>query len=180
MKSSTKIIAGVSFFVALCAWGFVGGEINNILSRIASVNNLQQQITSAQSVAATTASLRKTFLGIGEDSHIFDSYFVSATDTPTFIGNIETLAQANNLNVSIASVNISSQGSEKELNITLSVIGSWTNTVNFIHLLELLPYGVTLGQVDLTSSNSSGLHVSGGNSEATSWRADIQLGIAAD
>ena len=143
------------------------------------MNTLRDQIVSGLTQAASATSIRKAFIGLGEDPHIFDQYFISATGTPVFIGNIEDLAQSEHLTVSIGSVTQSGSAETSELNLTLSVVGSWTDALHFIHLLELLPYGATVSQVNLVSSNENGLSVAGATS-VKNWRADIQLNVESD
>ena len=180
MKTRTKIICAVSILLALCAWGAVALEIQDVMGHMADVDSDTQQIVTDETDAVSTQSLRKAFYGVGEDSHIFDAYFVSATDTPVFIENIEGVAQANRLTISIGSVSIAPATGGSSLAMTVSVTGAQKDILHFVQLLELMPYAVSVAAVDLQAPDrGDGSTAAMASTSSTQWRADIQFSVAA-
>jgi len=180
MNLRTSIIAAASFIFMLCVWGVVAYEGEHVMSMFGQIDSYRQQIVTDEGQAATAQDLHKAFLGVGDDPHIFDQYFISATDSPDFIGGIETLAQSTGLGVNVGSVDIQQGTGGNDLVMSLSVSGSWTDILRLVRLIELLPYAASVQSIDFESSGAGGQQAApAGKVPVAGWNADIELSVAA-
>jgi len=90
-----------------------------------------------------------------------DSYFIPKDGVVTFINEIENLGKSTDVSTTISSIepliiDVKEKNSFKEtLSVKLEAVGSWKNVYQFVSLLENLPYGIVIDEVQIKLMDST-------------------------
>lgn len=151
-------------------------HISELKSRIEDLTNQKENLKSIKDNISKTAPLRQ----------LVDSYFVPKDGTVQFLNLIHKLGQENNLTSKVINVDEEVATVSPELfellNLEVEVSGTWSDVYHFVALIELLPYKVSVGRVDIEKFvEGSGKTVSGATSQVKSasgtWEGTINFKV---
>jgi Tfp pilus assembly protein PilO len=157
MNSSSKnfILLGLAVIAnvaAVSAYLYVFGGIKEKNEQI---SRLEDDIIVKQEQIVEDTSLKATLEQTEKDRNRIFSYFVHEEEVADFISTIERLGKSAGTAVEINSV--ADEKSADDLgSLTLSLLsrGTWQDTINFLAMLENLPYKVTVDDSTFDASRS--------------------------
>lgn len=113
------------------------------------------------------------------------SFFVDSDKVVDFIEAVESLGSQSKSKLSISSIEAdnlenSSAGKEGKVRLRINAKGSWQSVMKALSLAEILPYKVSINNVQATVSKD--LETSGGNTSSGSqkaiWDLNFELQVA--
>ena len=152
------IIAFVFFLAAISSFVFslkllsdMGKEYADSLQLIANIDEQTRELSRIDSIIASSA----------EDRSRLEGYFLDVVQVAQFLETIEQYAIRNNLSLDSASISEISPSNEStdpaRVRIPYEVTGDRTAVLQFITLLETLPYHSELQRLRIRQSSGSSL-----------------------
>lgn len=83
------------------------------------------------------------------------NYFIQKGDEVKFIEQIESVATSSSIKFEIKSIEVKAAQAnsvKEDINIKMSVEGSWANIMNFINSLEKMTFGASIEKIDLDAN----------------------------
>jgi len=142
-------IAFVVLVASLGAFLYIDGQVHNETKETTAtfdkVAKEQTAITKEQSVASVFSS---TALARA----LIQTYLIPDNNTVYFIEEIEGVAKQSGTNVSIASISAddltsASAGTIGRIQAHISINGPWTGAMRALHIIEDMPYALTIDNV---------------------------------
>ena len=145
---SALAIAAIIFCISTAGYVFIYYQINLQITQTASAEQLvqdQQRFTEQQQhiVASLTAT--------AQDRASIDSFILSTDQTLPFIDVVEGLSSVAGAQVTITSISADASN----VHAHISIRGPWTNTLRAMHLVENLPYSISISSISLTLQGNS-------------------------
>ncbi len=136
--------------ILLYGWFFL-----NIKSRIETARLDLAKATFSAGQQSKFDAINHTLTELSEYTDAIDSFFIRNDDVVLFIDTIERLGTESGLIITTQDVSVTPHRTYGE-EVTMSIVtsGSWQETLNFIHLLEALPYRIDIHQTKLTKQTS--------------------------
>ena len=167
MNNVTKIIFIISLAVCLAAGAGSAALLytTNKIERESTL--LKQEVAKAEAQRRDLAALVRLAESIDEEVTELNSYLIKNEDEVIdFLNLLDTLASESRLEITVKSTEANSiNGSFEDFTINFSVLGSYNNVLQFLTLIEALPYQVLVSEVSF-SSNVEG-----------AWNAEIHLHV---
>lgn len=112
-----------------------------------------------------------------EEINKIDSYFVEADDVVGFINLLEQRAKDQNVSVETTNVSIEEPPEDllygEILEVSVLVTGSWNSVMQYIHLIENLPYDIWITSTNLSLERDTDTE----EEEVFHWEADVTLRV---
>lgn len=173
-KSTTFLLILFATLGVLSAAAFYG-----MIWYVDSLNNnsvaLEQTYTNSQIKLKNVQSTARTVRSAGDSLDKLEDYMVKPGQELPIVKSIEQLAAAASLTEKTdllgidQSPTLTSQNKEF-LHIVISTGGTFDRTMNFLSILETLPYNVKMNKVTLTAGATA-------SSTATVWNASFDLSL---
>lgn len=114
------------------------------------------------------------------DIQRIESYYVGADDVVGFINLLEQ--KAIEQNVAIETRDVSVDAGEgliygEILGISFTIKGDWNNVMQYINLIETLPYNIKTKSVDLTLEENDEVELEEGEAPGFYWEANVTLQV---
>jgi hypothetical protein len=131
-------------------------------TEVSARQNQEQAIETAQASAALLSA----------DSSKVDSYSIAQDGEVDFIDNLESTARALGLSVTvntvgIVSANDLSPAGFENIEVRLTVSGSWKSVYQFTAEMENLPYDIVVNQADFSSLSD--------NTDTSTWQGAFDI-----
>lgn len=145
-----------------------------LTSAVETFNEEKANLKSVKETFSQTASLREQL----------DGHFIPKDGVVEFLDSIESLGAENNLAPQVLSVSVGpaaplSPDIFEAVNATVEVGGTWSDVYRFAALVELLPFKVNLGRVDL--EKVSGETAAGASKKpsllAPHWKGTLDIAV---
>ena len=158
----TKKILGVIVVlnvVVLTAYFYLFSTIKSKNESTSVLENvLGSQISRESELKLVGTSLRET----EKERALINSYFVQEGkgEVAGFVEFVESIAKSAGVSLSVSSILLKKQEDfsiTEKMNLGLEVEGSWTDTIYFLELLELLPYKVSFDRSYIEKIEDSSL-----------------------
>ncbi len=156
-KKLTLIIVTIVMLVMLSMYGFLFWRVQKNITQ-AHYELSKKMITEDRT--DIFKKTQQTLANLSEKIQRVDTSFIGDKQEVAFIEHIEQLARDTGLEIITQEVAIIPQTYNKiygdTLNLSILVSGEWQNNINFIHLLESLPYKINITQITSTKESFSG------------------------
>ncbi len=177
MKNNSIIrnILIVVIIVDIAVISVYGFLFYKIKTTIESSGTLVSNLELIQNRDKRFAEIQKTIQNIEERVGQLDSFVLKENNLITFLKLMETIASEQNLELKtqIKRIEVSREKKDAvELQITYNFTGSFTSGMNFIALVENLPYSTTVDSVSLQKTKT-------GEDEASLWSGGVTFRISA-
>lgn len=161
MKNNKVLISTIVFlvFVVLVlavAQYFLIQEIKNKTQTASSLENI---VATQSDTIEYINSTRQNLLNVEEDRKKIANYIIPNDGEVTLLGDLEDLAKANGLLVSVESLSLESKENLKSMGLTNLVVkikaqGKWSSIYKFLSQIESLPLEVTVDRVYLINKGN--------------------------
>lgn len=171
---SLTVLVGIS--VAIVAGALYIFALFDMERRIALINTYQAEIVSKEGETSSFARLATLVDETKEDRDRLSTYIVSTDGVVGLLKEIESLASTSRATITIVSVAEEKipgeeRGIFEEVNIAMSVSGSYSEVRHAIALLEVLPYPTKINQIRLESRLED---------KKTVWSVPLMLSVLKD
>ncbi len=160
--------AAVVAVFGLAAYAFLWFQIGTLSAEaMAEANDLKVARDSSQSAVSLQKSLQNSAISL----QIIDSYFLPQNGTVSFVEFLESLGSISGTKVSIQSIGLDKGqvGDFKEvLAVTVDSVGTWSNLMRFISLVESSPYHIDIASADINMNSAK---------PANEWHALITVKV---
>lgn len=115
-------------------------------------NTESESFKEEKQLALKSASLSNT-----EDIQTLRSFFIQKGDEVEFIKQIENIGRKAGIKFEIDSIDLKTETSDsfkEDVMIKLSINGSWESVVSFLDMLEKMPFGVSVENLNLNTDMS--------------------------
>jgi len=174
----TTILFYLSIFTAILAVGVFIFFINVIKNKnrhtSAVLTTLEDKINQKENIA----TLEKKLIELEETRQDIDSHFVNSSQIDSFISYLEELGVDAGAEVEVKSVEIAKE--ENTIIGQLSARGTFTNVMEVVNLIEIIPYQIHVTSIYLNKSTESGATddpSKGKVSGPSTWQADVSFKI---
>ena len=155
MKKQTSTTTVLLIVVILITLGVIGAYIF-LFEKIRAINLaaalLQSDIELKTDKDDQLQSIKKILADTSADRAQLDSYFVGKDTVVDVIKKIETLAKETGLSIEIQAVDkvsIEENDYKELLKFKIKTIGSWSRNMEFVALLQNLPYKISFYKINL-------------------------------
>jgi len=175
------------FFIALCLNLILVSAYSYIFIKVGQKNQNIAELTSA--IEALTAekenikSIKETISETAPLRQQIDGYFIAKDGVVQFLNSIQSLGAGNQLGLKVLSVSVGPAPITPDIfelvNVGVEVSGSWSDVYRFAALVELLPFKVYLGRVDLEKVSSGALVADSKSAKlpVPPWKGTLDMGI---
>lgn len=114
------------------------------------------------------------------DIQKIESYYVGADDVVGFINLLEQKASEQNVAIETKDVSIDAGESlvyGEIVGVSFTVKGDWNNVMQYINLVETLPYNIQTKSVNLTLEENDEVELKDGEEAVFHWEANITLQV---
>lgn len=170
----TKELLIIALLFAAAAAGWYAFMFVQVKAKNERISDLRNQIDARTAEESTLHSRKELVADTASLHEKLKSYFVAAEGSVSVIELLETVGNEVGILVETRKVEtnaIAKSETAELLRLTLIATGTWSNTLRFLGLIELLPYEARIGQMILSRAQAEG---------AGPWRADITLEILKD
>lgn len=165
MKTTTTkslLITLCTLILILIAANFIFFHL--IRSSGIQISNYQQESELLQSQVLEFSKYKPEDLKALAESVV--AKIIPRGDFVSFIESIEASARSQGVDITVDSVDVVPRGEDENddkqiMNLRLTTVGTWTQTMRFIAYLEHLPYKIDIGQINLSQIEVSGEKGSG-------------------
>jgi hypothetical protein len=128
---------------------------NSATAQMANTEEALTQVTLAQGNMSKYSALTKTIESTKPDITRIESALVKSEQTLTFIEAIEKISPRGGAAVSIVSISAddlsnTATGTVGYINTHIEIKGSWTEVLRSMHLVESLPYAISIDNVRMS------------------------------
>ncbi len=165
---AASIVCGTAL-ILLGAWIFIIFKSYSYKGQIATIS---QELKTKSSENVYLTSLKTTLREAKSEAESIDKRFVSEEEVPSFITMLEDKASDLGVKVDFGSINLE-EGEilDGKLKLQISGSGTWENVMNFIVLLDSLPYASTIEEMRL--HNPSAMSETG--DVTGEWKFNVNL-----
>jgi hypothetical protein len=117
-------------------------EIENSYRNTESASSKEERARALKSIAEANKELIQTL----------QDFLIQKGDEVKFIEQIEKIGRKSSVQFEISSINTKASQTnpfKEDIAIKMNTEGPWTNIMNFIDILEKMPFGVSIGNVNL-------------------------------
>jgi hypothetical protein len=144
-------IAFIILVASVTVYFFINAQVRNEAAKTAAtfVTVAQDQATVAAEESASS-----TFSSTALSRALLQSYLIQDSNTVSFIEQVEGVAKQSGASVSIASISaddltMATAGTIGHIQAHISAQGSWSNVMRALHIIEDLPYSLTIDNVSV-------------------------------
>lgn len=167
------------FFTVLCANLLMVSIYSYIFIEIRQKNQLIIETSSAiETLTAQKESLKSVEKTVSETSSLrekIDKYFIPKDGVVQFLDSIESLGAGNNLAIKIVSVSVDPSSVSPDIfemvNVRIEVSGAWSDAYRFAALVELMPFKISVGRVNLEKISVKG------DKAGLLWKGSLDIGV---
>lgn len=179
MKRTRNLLITVIILNAV-VWGATGFLSFYIKGRQDNINTL---LASAEKDLLKDETLRSIKQSLGENEENLakiDSYFITDEGVVDFIESIEGLGKESGVELSIGSVTTEPNSSNKNdfketLRMRIETRGGWTESYNFLRLVESMPRYLEVETLTLNNGTDAGDNFFEGAGSTRDWRGRFEL-----
>ncbi len=154
LKKTLWVMGTVTIAIIVGYWYLY----QDLMETTATISNLSMKIDQAQKKEMFFESTQEIVKDTAADLPKIASYFIDKDSVGDFIGSIEKTARAQGLDFNVDSVTVSDikgQSNYEYLNLAIRTIGAWSPTVNYISMLENLPYQTRVDEIMLSKDSDT-------------------------
>ncbi|MEI6238665.1 MAG: hypothetical protein WCP15_03990 [bacterium] len=155
---------------------------NGINDNIALGNAAKVEVASSQGDQEHAKDLRLSMAKTGDLRNKIDDFFIPVQEEVNFIELLENSAKDMGIKVVIGSVS-SKDGTQTSkglgiLSLSLTIDGTWQKVMQYVALLESLPYKVNINNAEFSRTSDLIINNSVKTESMPAWRAGIQMDIS--
>lgn len=155
-----KILIFIYSFAAILSLSLFGFLVNHIFSKEAELTVLRQNVADLRSKKEELGNIAKNLGATLEDYELLRKLFVEAEGSVDFIESIEKTAKSAGLRFEVASVEAEDTEELGALGkdflvLSINTVGNFKSNMQFIKLLENMPYKVTLSDIMLSKAREN-------------------------
>jgi Tfp pilus assembly protein PilO len=173
-KTNTRPLLMLFIILALIGAGLWYFLFSSIRSHVEAAANFNSETQDKLAAANRDESLKAFLADSTSTIALLSQSIVSSDGTVSFIDNVEGLARGMDLGIAVSSVSTSgisaSSTALQDLDLSLSVQGSWSACYQFLSALETLPNDISITSVNLSQSTFAA-----GGVKTGSWNETIAL-----
>lgn len=133
-KTSISFAIALTLFLALVAgaWWLLA----SLSERNSQVASAREELASETATMRTMEQIRRSVITSTEEQAELAKYFITEESIPVFLGDLEAIARATGIDMSINSVS----GGEDQLTVSVRARGEFARLHQYLALLEHSPY----------------------------------------
>lgn len=136
MKKATSIRFGITLAIFLALVAGAWWLLASLSSRNSAVAAAREELASETSVMRSMEQIRRSVVTSREEQGELEGYFITEDSIPLFLGDLEAIARATGIELTINSVS----GGTDQLSIAMRARGEFAKLHQYIALLEHAPY----------------------------------------
>ncbi len=140
---SASLIATGIFFVSVFAYIFIYYSVYNQAAKTGAAN---VAVVTEQGAAASERSVMDSLAATADERALLGTYLISPNATVPFIERIEAIGPQTGSRTSIVSISDDSG----VLSAHVSIDGSWKSVMQAMHLIENVPFALSMDNVKMT------------------------------
>ena len=162
----------LTFFAAISAFVFM---YKDSIKKAEEEAALKEEILAASRKVVESSNIETVYKETSANRSILPSFLVSLDNAVPFIDAVEAVGPASGDEVSISSLSsgIDSSSSHQVVTASVSISGTWPNTMRAIEMIENLPYAVSVKNLSLEDSNAD----SSTGKSPSRWTASLELSV---
>lgn len=136
-------IATLVFVASGAAYFFIYYSVGDQTVKTLSAENA---VATEQQTAARQKGIADSLTTTAADRARIGTFLISSDETVPFIEKIESVGHQSSSTVSLVSISIDSS----KIHAHVTVQGSWTNMMRAVHLIESLPYSLSMDNIGIS------------------------------
>jgi hypothetical protein len=145
------IIALIVLTASLGGFLYIDGQVRNETKE---TTDTLDKVAKEQTAITKEQSMAETFSSTAIARALLQTYLIPDGNTVSFIEEIEGVAKQSGANVSIASISAddltsATAGTIGHIQAHISINGSWSEAMRALHIIEDMPYSLTIDDVNV-------------------------------
>ena len=137
MKKQTNLVFGIAVTLFLVLLGGLVWLVFSLSGRNQAVAESREELAAETAVMRSMEQIRRSVITSEDEQEELKSYFISNDSLPVFLGDLEAIAQAASVQLTVTGV---TGGGEAPLSVMARARGGFAAVHHYIALVEGAPY----------------------------------------